>query len=242
MRLRGSTSTAVLSHPLLWALLYLLLVPAFGAIYSRQTRSFVADPAVHDRDVLDYSFDVDGHFSSVCGKGIRVDSYVSRQNRLTSGSIYEANLVDARPSGFQSLSNVTINVDRGPDSKPQIELRPQALTPARLATFNRMFGLNGSETSEICGIDEEAYLAVVRFHDALTGDPTVGPRAFFRMTYFSLVTVTTIGYGDILPISDTARLLVGIEVILGIISAGLFLFTLTTRFARATQSSLSDRE
>jgi Ion channel len=220
----------------MWALLYMLLIPTFGAIYSRQTRSFVADPAVHDIDVLDYSFGIDQRLTSECGHGIRIDSYVSKQSRLTGGAVFEASLVDTRPSGFQSLSKVTVSSQRVFNEKPQIILSIQNPTSDELAKFRRMFGLNDSETSYSCDISEAAYKAVNRFHDALTGDPTAGPRTFFRMTYFSLVTVTTIGYGDILPTSDTARLLVGIEVILGIITAGLFLFTLTTRFARTMQS------
>ncbi len=36
-----------------------------------------------------------------------------------------------------------------------------------------------------------------------------------RYTYFSVVTITTLGYGDILPVSSAARALVQIEAILG---------------------------
>jgi hypothetical protein len=37
----------------------------------------------------------------------------------------------------------------------------------------------------------------------------------FRLTYFSLVTLTTLGYGDITPASDVARSLVVVEAVLG---------------------------
>ena len=45
----------------------------------------------------------------------------------------------------------------------------------------------------------------------VSGEPSIGE--FF---YFSLVTIATIGYGDITPVSGTARGLVGAEVVLGI--------------------------
>lgn len=35
------------------------------------------------------------------------------------------------------------------------------------------------------------------------------PELYQQMTYFSIVTLTTIGYGDITPVSDNARLLAG---------------------------------
>ena len=35
------------------------------------------------------------------------------------------------------------------------------------------------------------------------------------MTYFSLVTLATVGYGDILPRSDTARMVAMIEAVVG---------------------------
>lgn len=54
---------------------------------------------------------------------------------------------------------------------------------------------------------------------------------FTRMTYFSAVTITTLGFGDIAPISDKARWAVALESILGIIFIGLFLNALARRFS-----------
>jgi voltage-gated potassium channel len=44
-------------------------------------------------------------------------------------------------------------------------------------------------------------------------DPSLGPHRL--MLYFSLVTLTTVGYGDITPVSDLARSLSNVEAILG---------------------------
>lgn len=47
--------------------------------------------------------------------------------------------------------------------------------------------------------------------------------SFWRMVYFSAVTISTIGYGDIVPVDDTLRLIIGFEAILGIVFIGLFI-------------------
>ena len=49
------------------------------------------------------------------------------------------------------------------------------------------------------------------------------------MLYFSATTITTVGFGDIVPQSDGARLLVGLESIMGWVMAGLFLNALAWR-------------
>ncbi|QUM81161.1 two pore domain potassium channel family protein [Moritella sp. 5] len=48
--------------------------------------------------------------------------------------------------------------------------------------------------------------------------------------YFSVVTITTLGYGDIYPTSSLAKFIVNVESILGILLIGLFLNSLWHRF------------
>jgi len=57
---------------------------------------------------------------------------------------------------------------------------------------------------------------------ALNGLPIDATDNFVRMLYLSAVTITTLGYGDILPITSRARLLVALEAIAGIVIIGLF--------------------
>jgi len=61
------------------------------------------------------------------------------------------------------------------------------------------------------------------FWRAARGFPTETSEGFIRMLYFSAITITTIGYGDIYPISNIARLIVSFEAISGVILVGLFL-------------------
>jgi hypothetical protein len=52
---------------------------------------------------------------------------------------------------------------------------------------------------------------------------------FQRMLYFSAVTITTLGFGDIVPITTAARRLVTCEAVFGVVMIGLFLNSLTRK-------------
>ncbi len=56
-----------------------------------------------------------------------------------------------------------------------------------------------------------------------SGFPSGASGNFFRMLYFSAITITTVGFGDIVPITPLARSLVASEAVLGVILVGLFL-------------------
>src|SRR5262249_9439041 len=64
------------------------------------------------------------------------------------------------------------------------------------------------------------------FWRATRGLPAQASGGFWRMFYLSAVTITTVGYGDIVPLTTTARVLVSSEAILGIVVIGLFLNSL----------------
>lgn len=54
---------------------------------------------------------------------------------------------------------------------------------------------------------------------------------FFTALYFSVVTITTLGYGDILPVSNLALVTVSAECILGIITIGFFLNAISVKIS-----------
>lgn len=58
---------------------------------------------------------------------------------------------------------------------------------------------------------------------------TPGFRAYL---YYSIVTFTTLGFGDIVPLTDWARLAVGVEVILGYIMLGGLISIFANKVAR----------
>ena len=63
------------------------------------------------------------------------------------------------------------------------------------------------------------YAAIYFFIPGIVGDD----RSFIECLYFSTVTITTLGYGDITPLGQLGQLVSASEAILGIISIGLFL-------------------
>ncbi len=65
------------------------------------------------------------------------------------------------------------------------------------------------------------------FAAATIGFPSEASGSFSRMLYLSVVTITTLGYGDIVPITDFNRFLIGFESIIGLVIIGLFLNSLS---------------
>lgn len=51
-----------------------------------------------------------------------------------------------------------------------------------------------------------------------------------KWLYLSAVTITTLGFGDIVPLTNWARLLVAMEALLGVLFAGLFLASLANKY------------
>ena len=62
------------------------------------------------------------------------------------------------------------------------------------------------------------------------GNPSLSKNSFFyyikfnfpRMFYLSMVTITTLGFGDIVPLTNTTRMLIGLESTIGVIILGWF--------------------
>lgn len=78
---------------------------------------------------------------------------------------------------------------------------------------------------------------MVRFYEALQGVPSAGSEDFWRMLYLSATTITTLGIGDIQPLTPLARVAIGVEAFLGVVFIGLFLNALASR-ARDTRLSV----
>lgn len=73
---------------------------------------------------------------------------------------------------------------------------------------------------------------IERLSTAAQGDPKDASGLLIRMCYFSATTITTLGYGDITPITSTARVFVAIEAILGVVIVGLFLNAVARKWSR----------
>jgi hypothetical protein len=67
------------------------------------------------------------------------------------------------------------------------------------------------------------------YSDALRGFPWISKGGYGRMFYLSAITITTVGFGDIVPISPNTRTAISIEAIWGVILIGLFLNSLAQK-------------
>lgn len=77
---------------------------------------------------------------------------------------------------------------------------------------------------------------MIDFHYASNGLIGRMYGSYWRMLYLSAVTITTLGYGDIVPITDRARILVGFEAVFGILLAGFFLNSISHKVSEAIRT------
>lgn len=61
-------------------------------------------------------------------------------------------------------------------------------------------------------------------------EPLIGDESFIQAIYFSFTTLTTLGYGDILPISSFARILTNLEAIIGQLYPAIFMAILVGNY------------
>ena len=67
----------------------------------------------------------------------------------------------------------------------------------------------------------------------LGAEPVNGPATVMQFMYFSFVTLTTLGYGDILPLSGVAQSLVTIEAVIGVLFPALVIARLVALYSAA---------
>lgn len=72
-------------------------------------------------------------------------------------------------------------------------------------------------------LPNDTFRKMIEFEHAASGSIKDMNRSFLRMIYFSSVTITTLGYGDIVPTTDLSRSLVALEAVFGVLLAGFFL-------------------
>lgn len=65
---------------------------------------------------------------------------------------------------------------------------------------------------------------------------------YWDALYFSIVTITTLGFGDVFPASCAAKTLTCAEVILGVITIGLFLNAISTEQAKKVDNQSKERQ
>jgi hypothetical protein len=114
-------------------------------------------------------------------------------------------------------------------------LRVRQLSGPQLpsGTIERLLEGRGNHLEGQSSIPANLMRRLAAYRSALAGRPAdLGFKsAFPRMLYLSVITINSLGYGDIVPLTQTARLLVGLESFLGVVLLGAFASTLTSRGA-----------
>jgi hypothetical protein len=75
----------------------------------------------------------------------------------------------------------------------------------------------------VLGLKDQLVDDVITYAEAKRGFPRDIDGQFVRMLYLSATTITTLGFGDIVPLSSSARLAIAVEAVVGIVIMGLFL-------------------
>lgn len=264
-RLRSYSRSLATVPSLVFGVMYLLSIPAFAGVYAAFSTEFYSATAKYEyfrslaaTAVLDdvRSAMVD-NFRTTHGSVERVSG--SWRVNITAFSVdwptimpEELRLVvrasalhEAPPVGWRvftfpiDMSGIPL-ASRVGDHETYLNVVNEApvegLDPAFLFPCH-----NGEARTCLPVPSRTAGSRLERAREALLGFPNPymywTPSRFVRMLYFSAVTISTLGYGDIVPISTRARAVVTLEVIWGPILLGLFLNSLITetsqRFSRS---------
>ena len=263
----------VLDRVWVWALLYLLLVPAFAIVFqvmpfhsfydsNIQREPSIAGQANRLSQDLTQAMDsrmTNFEWSSPAGP-IRVRSvtvYVapiqSSPSGLqidVSGSESGGNIGTTQVGGgFQEAYTLDLSTEPNltiPPNGPALYSVVAILTSPAGSSFEPPVGLlfpTYGGAVQISDTSAEFYMSghtlgeLSNFYLAAQGDPKTASDPFLRMLYFSVITVTTLGFGDITPVSSAARLAVSVEAILGVVLIGLFLNALGRRIGLSRTNS-----
>ena len=77
------------------------------------------------------------------------------------------------------------------------------------------------------------------FHPSMFPAPGQGEVVHLRALYYSLSTITTVGFGDILPISATAQILSGLEASAGQLFLAVLIARLVSRHLTSTVAPMA---
>jgi hypothetical protein len=129
-----------------------------------------------------------------------------------------------------SMADATYSVSHDPISFKLIDVKVKETLAVNSETTNLLKEISKLSKREIpVAIDIEKSPYVEIFLQESEGIPSSKVDNFLRLLYFSAVTVTSVGFGDIVPLTIRARMLVGLEAVSGLIIIGLFLNSLTEK-------------
>jgi len=235
--------------PFVFAIIYILTIPSFAIIYTYG----LPDQFYHNTVMLEASLAKDkveigallskeltqnfqnahpnGYVASKrIIKSIECQDLQLSENKLVFDLFFNFNTLPAL--GFPA--DIPINND-GPETEVDVDFVKTAIQNDfmkdslsfhpinKLSGYKMMDSKVNFQTMFSFELNEKIGL----YYKAYKGFPSNSSGSFFRMLYFSTTTITTLGFGDIVPISSTARGFTALEAIIGIILIGLYLNALT---------------
>jgi hypothetical protein len=252
-------------HPLVYALLYLGLIPCFGIVYSAMSDEFFApyarfEPAAAaDREALATLIrtailrslklpTANPRQISVDGWNLDMDSINVSSADAGRDSTIEftatAGITRQDPKGstvsflqipvsFSAKSGEIVRKPGYNRSWPNV-VRPTTLRIERYLTekqelTQKFYGEIFKSYGESAVIDQTIVLSkletekIDKYVSGAEGNASAVSGSCLRMFYFSAIVMTTVGFGDVLPMTPIARLLVAIQAIFGVTLVGLFL-------------------
>ena len=253
-RLRRASAWFARVPSLAWGLIYLALIPLFGAWYNQHpgefyhTTTMLEEGTAADRDEAEIavSDSVRANYRAVNKTDvILIDGKADDITTFGPSFVYES-LRDAVPRQVRAYrefdvviryTRLRMIVQRIPIAdSPLFILRVEAVEPdGDIAnSVSTVFPCTGARGVRSEGpmvgclpMTMHDFSKIDVYVDDVNGLPqSYSHLNYFRMLYFSASTITTVGFGDILPISIDMRMLVTLEAVLGPIIVGLFLNSL----------------
>ncbi len=139
---------------------------------------------------------------------------------------------------------IIFEVDKRPVITRLIRLQPRpAAPPDALNISDETFAEQLFKSSDSILIapalswDEDQESRVTRFAIGRAGDPSGVSDELGRMMYFSAIIITSVGFGDIVPLTPMARFLVAFEAVLGWTLAGFFLNAVARRLGNRLEKA-----
>jgi hypothetical protein len=242
------------AHPLCYVGLYLACLVVFGfaysgfcpegfyAPYSRFEPNFVADQGKL-ASALEKSFQeaarnltqIKPDSLKVIRLGATDESSVAftlayRMRPLRASSEYTIPMLHVTLMEPNKLSRVDLEKNRNL-SIQNLPIREEDKRRAQSIAEN-LFQQYNSDSLGTLELDDTANGILNDYLAGLRGNPLTVSGKIIRMFYLSTVVITTLGLGDIVPISPRARFLVGWEAIFGVTIAGYFLTAVANRARR----------
>jgi Ion channel len=245
-----------------FALIYLAMIPLYGVIFARLPSNFYHSTVRYEASIKRDADEIKREITSALITGIR-NYYGSDIIKTESGNISADSLTVWKMEVKEGKLTFNIfceeNFGRAYNFPVSLWLEATAVSSLRRGgTFLvvseqdavqkgglRLVDVCPGRSGPIIGYsrnDVEGHLVlegasarrIQAYIGAQEGFPSTASGNLGRMLYFSAMTITTVGYGDIVPISSLARSLVASEAVLGVVIIGFFLNAVARRAERGS--------